>query len=96
MSCPATIFLLFVAPGLAILLVLLGLETLHSNLLGWFLLLTGIVYTVGILIDGFARKEEFWRSKHNESYLFEERSDRGAAYGTAGVSVRIKLYGLEA
>ena len=36
MSRPATIFLLIVAPGLAILLVFLGIETLHTNILGWF------------------------------------------------------------
>ena len=75
MSRPATIFLLIVAPGLAILLALLGLETLRSNLLGWFLLLTGIVYTVGILIDGYIRKEEFWESKQIGSNLQEEQGD---------------------
>jgi protein-S-isoprenylcysteine O-methyltransferase Ste14 len=76
MSRPATIFLLIVAPGLAILLALLGLETLHSNLLGWFLLLTGIVYAAGIAIDAYVRKEEFWVSKQSGDNLQEERGDR--------------------
>ena len=75
MSRLATFFLLIVAPGLAILLALLGLETLHSNLLGWFLLLTGIIYTAGIVIDAYVRKEEFWESKQNGDNLQEERGD---------------------
>jgi len=76
MSRPATIFLLILAPGLAILLALLGFETLHSNLLGWFLLLTGIVYAAGIVIDAYVRKEEFWASKQSGENLQEERGDR--------------------
>ena len=76
MSRPATIFLLIVAPGLAILLALLGLETLRSNLLGWFLFLTGIVYTAGIVIDAYVRKEEFWESKQRDENYQEERGDR--------------------
>ena len=76
MSRPATIFLLIVAPGLAILLVFLGIETLRTNILGWFLLLTGILYTVGILIDGYVRREEFWGAKQSGDNFQEERGDR--------------------
>jgi protein-S-isoprenylcysteine O-methyltransferase Ste14 len=76
MSRPATIFLLIVAPALAMFLALLGLETLRSNLLGWFLFLTGIVYTAGIVIDAYVRKEKFWGSGRDGSYQLEERSDR--------------------
>jgi protein-S-isoprenylcysteine O-methyltransferase Ste14 len=76
MSRPATIFLLIAAPGLAILLVFLGIETLCTNTLGWFLILTGIVYTVGIAIDAYVRKEEFWGSKQSGNNLQEERGDR--------------------
>lgn len=85
MSRPATIFLLIVAPGLAILLVFLGIKTLRMNLLGWFLLLTGIVYTVGILIDGYVRKEEFWKSGHDGYYLHEEHNDRSFWLITLGL-----------
>ena len=75
MSRPATIFLLIVAPGLAILLVFLGIETLRSNLLGWFLLLTGIAYAAGIAIDAYVRKDEFWGAKQGGDNLQEERGD---------------------
>ena len=76
MSRPATIFLLIVAPGLAILLVFLGIETFRANTLGWFLLLIGIVYAVGIAIDAYIRKDEFWGSKQSGDNLQEERGDR--------------------
>ena len=76
MSRPTTIFLVIVAPGLAILLMFLGIETLHTNTLGWFLLLTGIVYAVGITIDAYVRKEEFWGVKQRGDNLQEERGDR--------------------
>ena len=76
MSRPATIFLLIVAPGLAILLVFLGIETLRTNILGWFVLLIGIVYTVGIAIDAYVRKDEFWGAKQSGDNLQEERGDR--------------------
>ena len=75
MSRPATIFLLILAPGLAVLLVFLGIETLHTNILGWFLILTGIVYTAGIVIDAYVRKEEFWGTKQSVDNLQEERGD---------------------
>jgi hypothetical protein len=48
MSRAAILFLMIVTPALAICLALLGLVTLPSNPLGWFLFLTGIVYAVGI------------------------------------------------
>ena len=95
MSRPATIFLLIVAPGLAILLVLLGLEALHSNFLGWFLLLTGIVYAVGIAIDGYVRKEEFWGSKQHSDNIKEERGDRSFWPIALGIMVVFFLSPLE-
>lgn len=95
MSRPATIFLLFVAPGLAILLVFLGIETLRTNILGWFLLLIGIVYTVGIMIDAYDRKEEFWGTKKGGVYLQEERSDRSFWPLSIGIMVVFFLSPLE-
>ena len=76
MSRPATIFLLIVAPGLATLLVFLGIETLRTNTLGWFLILTGIAYAVGIAIDAYVRRDEFWGAKQSGDKLQEERGDR--------------------
>ncbi|MBE3068100.1 MAG: hypothetical protein IMZ73_11855, partial [Chloroflexi bacterium] len=60
MSRPAILFMLVVAPVLAICLALLGLETLGSNILGWFLLVLGIAYPAGGVIYYFIRGEPFW------------------------------------
>ena len=40
MSRIAVLFLMILAPALAIFLALLGLETLRDNFLGWFLLVS--------------------------------------------------------
>jgi len=95
MSRPVTIFLLIVAPGLAILLALLGLETLHSNLLGWFLLLIGILYIVGIARDAYVRKDEFWGPKQPGDNLPEERGDRSFWPIALGIVVVFFLSPLE-
>ena len=50
MSQIAKFFLLVVAPILAMLLALLGVETIPANPLGWFLLLVGVVYIAGVVI----------------------------------------------
>lgn len=41
------VFLLVIAPALALVLAWLGWATVHENLLGWFLLLIGGAYLVG-------------------------------------------------
>jgi hypothetical protein len=63
MSQMAVLFLMIVAPALAICLALLGVETLHTNPLGWFLFLTGIVYAAGIVIVAYIRRDRFWESR---------------------------------
>ncbi|HLO30481.1 MAG TPA: hypothetical protein VK249_15150, partial [Anaerolineales bacterium] len=63
MNKNAVRFLLFIVPALAILLALIGVETLGTNLLGWFLLMTGIICAAGIVIVAFIRRETFWESQ---------------------------------
>lgn len=75
MSRPAIFFLLVIAPVLAILLALLGVATLRSNPLGWFLLLTGIAYASGIVIVYHVRRERFWESSVGGTTTQEERGD---------------------
>jgi protein-S-isoprenylcysteine O-methyltransferase Ste14 len=58
----SALFLLVVAPVLAILLALLGLETLDDNLMGWTLLGLGAVVPGGIVIDYHARRGAYRRS----------------------------------
>jgi len=52
-------FLLIVAPALAIILAVIGLETLRENALGWILLCLGTAYPPGILIDYRLRPERY-------------------------------------
>ena len=75
MSRLAVFFLMIVAPALAICLALLGLETLGTNLLGWFLLLFGVAYPAGGVITYFIRREPFWKWNTGEA-VREERGDR--------------------
>ena len=85
MSQIAKFFLLVVAPILAILLALLGVETLPANPLGWFLLLVGVVYIAGIVIVYAIRKERFWESPLNGAPTHEERGDRSLWFVTLGM-----------
>jgi protein-S-isoprenylcysteine O-methyltransferase Ste14 len=76
MSRLAVFFLMIVAPALAICLALLGLETLGTNLLGWFLLLFGVAYPAGGVIYYFIRREPFWKPVSGGEAAQEEKGDR--------------------
>jgi len=69
-------FLVIVAPVLAICLALLGLITVRTNPLGWFLLLTGIVYSAGTIIFTVIRRQRFWEARKGGGTVQEERGDR--------------------
>ena len=85
MSRIATFFLLVIAPVLALLLALLGVETLPTNPLGGFLLLVGIAYTAGVVIVYWIRKERFWESSVSGATTQEARGDRSYWLITAGM-----------
>lgn len=76
MSRLAVFFLMIVAPALAICLALLGLETLRNNILGWFLLVTGVAYPAGGVIYYFIRREAFWKPAGGGEPMREEKGDR--------------------
>ena len=75
MGRPAKFFLLVLAPALAVLLAWLGLKTLQTNLLGWFLMLTGLAYVFGMVIVFFVRREGFWDSQLGGKAVEEEHKD---------------------
>ncbi len=85
MSRIAIFFLLVIAPLLAMLLALLGVETVFSNPLGGFLLLVGLAYLIGIVIVYWIRKERFWESSRNGVPIRQERGDRSFWLITAGM-----------
>jgi protein-S-isoprenylcysteine O-methyltransferase Ste14 len=70
---PVTIFfLVVVAPALALILALLGLETTNTNRLGWILLVIGISYPTGIVAYYWIRKKPFWESYNGGDTVAEE------------------------
>ena len=75
MSRGAVFFLVVVTLGLAILLSFLGLATLCSNLLGWFLLVSGLVYFFGVVVVYWIRGIRFWRPRAMGETVREERDD---------------------
>ena len=95
MSRVAVFFLMIVAPALAICLALLGLETLQDNLLGWFLLVTGIAYAAGIVISYYVREERFWESRLKGLVMAEEQADYSFWFITLGMMAAFYLSPLE-
>jgi protein-S-isoprenylcysteine O-methyltransferase Ste14 len=85
MSRTLAFFLVVVVPALAILLALLGMATLCSNPLGWFLTLVGAVFTVGIFIDFYVHKIFFWEPRLTGATLQEEHGDRSFWFVTLGM-----------
>lgn len=71
----AIFFLVILTLGLALLLAVLGWTTIGSNLLGWFLLLTGLTYFIGVIIVYWFHRIEFWRPRSRGEIQTEERND---------------------
>ena len=95
MSRMAVFFLLIIAPILAMLLALLGVETIPTNPIGWFLFLTGVAYTSGVILVYFIRKEHFWESSQDGAIMNEERSDRSFWLIALGISAAFYLSPVE-
>ena len=91
MSRIAVFFLLIIAPILAILLALLGVETIPTNPLGWFLFLVGVTYSAGVIIVYWVRKERFWEPAVERIAIREERSDRSFWFIALGMSAAFYL-----
>lgn len=75
MSRPSIFFLVVVTLGLAILLAILGWMTIPSNVLGWFLLITGLTYFFGVAIVYWVRRIRFWVPRAKGEMIGEERND---------------------
>ena len=75
MSRLVIFFLVLVTLGLSLLLAFLGLATVHSNLLGWFLLISGLIYFFGVIVVYWVRGIRFWRPKAGGEAVKEERND---------------------
>ncbi len=76
MSRAAIFFLVVFALGLAFVIGWLGWATVQTNLLGWFLLLVGAAYLIGVGIVYWLRKERFWGPRAGGTMMKEENDDR--------------------
>lgn len=76
MSRVAIFFLVVITLGLSLLLSFLGWMTMGRNLLGWFLLVTGLVYFFGVIVVYWIRRIRFWRPRAQGAMVREERGDR--------------------
>lgn len=94
-SRSAKFFLLIITPILAILLALLGVVTLSTNPLGWFLLLVGSVYNAGLISVYALRKERFWEAVSVGPVTHEERGDRSLWFISLGMVAVFYLLPLE-
>jgi protein-S-isoprenylcysteine O-methyltransferase Ste14 len=95
MSRAAVFFLVIVTLGLTVLLAWLGLLTLRSNLLGWFLLISGSIYFFGIIIVYWIRGIQFWRPRAKGEMLKEEHGDWSFWLITIGMIAAFYLPPLE-
>ncbi len=75
MNRMAVFFLVCLAPILALVLALLGLETVSGNFLGWLLLAFGIAYPAATVIQFWIRKESFWQPRFGGRAIAEEIGD---------------------
>jgi protein-S-isoprenylcysteine O-methyltransferase Ste14 len=95
MSRATIFFLVVITLGLSTLLSLLGLATIRSNLLGWFLLVSGLIYFLGILIVYWVRGIQFWRPRAKGEMIKEERNDWSFWFIVAGMIATFYLSPLE-
>lgn len=94
MSRTLTFFLVVGTLGLAILLTILGVVTL-PNLMGGFLLISGAVYFVGVVIVYWFRRIEFWKPSAKGEILGEEGNDRSFWLIAVGMIAAFYLSPLE-
>ena len=76
MSRTAIFFLVVMTLGLAIVLAWLGWATLQTNLLGWFLVIVGLTYFIGVIIVYWIRRVRFWQPQAGGGTIKEETNDR--------------------
>ena len=74
MSQSANFFLIIAAPGLSLILGLLGLETINHNRMGWFLLAVGVAYPAAAISSYCFRKIPLWAIRGE--VIKEEKNDR--------------------
>ena len=95
MSRISIFFLLVIAPLLALALAALGVLTVKTNLMGWFLICVGIIYSVGLLVVYFIRKKKYWIAPPADKTNHEETGDRSFWFVNLGMIASFYLPPLE-
>jgi protein-S-isoprenylcysteine O-methyltransferase Ste14 len=88
-------FLVFTTLGLAMILAWLGWATLRNNLLGWFLLITGLIYFFGVIIVYWVRGIQFWRPRAGGEIISEEQDDHSFWLIVLGMMAAVYLPPIE-
>lgn len=69
-------FLFFFVPLLAISLAWLGYKTVFTNLIGWFLILVGALFSIGIMIAYIIKGKTLWEAALKTKPVYQEKGDR--------------------
>lgn len=88
-------FLLFLVPILAILLAWLGFVTVSDNSTGWFLIVVGVFFSIGILIAFLMKGKNLWEGNDKKEPSFQEENDRSFWFITAGMILAFYLPPIE-
>lgn len=69
-------FLFFFVPIMALMLAWLGFKTVFTNLIGWFLILVGALFSIGIMIAYIIKGKTLWEAALKTKPVYQEKGDR--------------------
>jgi len=91
-----TVFFLSVAaPLLALVLAWLGWLTRRANLLGWFLLVLGLGFALGVIVRYWILHNPYWFPRSGGDFKAEEKGDRSFWLIVPGLGLPLFLAPLE-
>lgn len=76
MNLLITKFLLFLVPFLAVFLTWLGIKTVSTNSTGLFLIVVGVLFSVGIMIAFLMKGKKLWEGTEKKVPILQEKNDR--------------------
>lgn len=68
-------FLFFFVPILALMLAWLGFATISDNSIGWFLIVVGVLFSIGILIAFIIKGKTLWEGSAKNKPVYQESGD---------------------
>ncbi len=95
MNRSVIIFLVILVPVLGLGLALLGGLTLSTNRMGWFLILAGLAYTIGVIVVFWYKRRQFWLARTKGEVAAEEKGDLSFWFILPGMIICFFLSPLE-